>query len=70
VQKWCFDFVRQVERDGTRRGWRRRSGRHGVDEGEEENPNLEGEDNEDENGIVAEEAGLIIILTVLERKKP
>ncbi len=41
-----------------------------MDEGEEENPNLEGEDNEDENGIVAEEAGLIIILTVLERKKP
>jgi hypothetical protein len=39
-----------------------------VDEGEEENPNLEEDDNEDENGIVAEEAVRIIVL-VLERKK-
>ncbi len=39
-----------------------------MDEGEEENPNLEGEDNEDENGIVVEDVGVCLFLTALEKK--
>ncbi len=41
-----------------------------MDEGEEENTNLEGEDNEDENGILVENVGVCIFLTALEKKNP